>query len=124
MARILLADDDDSFRKMLGLSLTKLGHDVAEVRNGKEAISVINKEPPDLLITDLVMPEKEGLETIDEVKRKHPSLKIIAMSGGGRVNATDYLNIARAMGADLVLAKPFSIDEMVASLSSLLGRAK
>lgn len=123
MSRILLVDDDDPFRKMLRLSLIRLGHDVVEVGNGKDAVRLINERLPDLLITDLVMPEKEGLETIDEVRRKHPKLKIIAMSGGGRVNATDYLKIARAMGADKVLAKPFSIDEMTATLDSLLGAA-
>jgi CheY-like chemotaxis protein len=123
MPRILLVDDDDSFRKMLRLSLVRLGYEVVEVGNGKDAVRLINEQLPDLLITDLVMPEKEGLETIDEVRRKHPKLKIIAMSGGGRVNATDYLKIARAMGADKVLAKPFSIDEMTATLDSLLGAA-
>jgi CheY-like chemotaxis protein len=122
MPRILLVDDDDSFRKMLRLSLERLGHEVVEARDGKEAVRLVREGTPDVMVTDLVMPEKEGLETIDEVRRQYPGLKIIAMSGGGRVNASDYLKIARAMGADQVLAKPFSIDEIAASLSSVLGR--
>ena len=122
MPRILLVDDDDSFRKMLRLSLVRLGHEVVEARDGKEAVRLVREGPPDVMVTDLVMPEKEGLETIDEVRRQYPGLKIIAMSGGGRVNASDYLKIARAMGADQVLAKPFSIDEIAASLSSVLGK--
>jgi DNA-binding response OmpR family regulator len=123
MPRILLVDDDDSFRKMLRLSLIRMGHDVAEARDGKEAVRLINEGPPDIMITDLVMPEKEGLETIDEVRRQYPGMKIIAMSGGGRVNASDYLKIARAMGADQVLAKPFSIDEITATLASVMAKA-
>ncbi len=122
MPRILLVDDDDSFRKMLRLSLVRLGHEVVEARDGKEAVRLVREGPPDVMVTDLVMPEKEGLETIDEVRRQYPGLEIIAMSGGGRVNASDYLKIARAMGADQVLAKPFSIDEIAASLSSVLGK--
>ena len=123
MPRILLVDDDESFRRMIRLSLDKLGHEVVEARNGAEALTLMKEGPPDILITDIVMPEKEGLEIIDEVRRKHPNMKIIAMSGGGRVNASDYLRIARALGADVVLAKPFSVDEMTASLNNLLGRA-
>ena len=122
MPRILLVDDDESFRKMLRLSLIRMGHDVVEARDGREAVRLIKEGPPDIMITDLVMPEKEGLETIDEVRRQYPALKIIAMSGGGRINASDYLKIARAMGADQVLAKPFSIDEIAASLASVMAK--
>jgi CheY-like chemotaxis protein len=122
MPRILLVDDDEQFRKVLRLSLLKLGHEVAEARDGNEALKLVEAGPPDVLVTDLVMPEKEGLETIAEVRRTHPALKIIAMTGGGRVNASDYLKIARAMGADLVLAKPFSIDEISSALTRLSGK--
>ena len=120
MASILLADDDDSLRTMLRITLTKLGHTVHEARNGREALSLYEQEPADLIITDLVMPDKEGLEIIRELRRKKANVKIIAMSGGGRVSATGYLKIAKAMGADLVLAKPFSGDEIRAGLNQLL----
>lgn len=121
MPRILLVDDDDPFRKMLMLTLTKMGHHVMEARNGKEALKLFAHVAPDLVISDLIMPEKEGLETIGELRRKHPGVKIIAMSGGGRVSATDYLKIARALGADHVLAKPFSNDELKAAVAGLVA---
>jgi CheY-like chemotaxis protein len=121
MPRILLVDDDDSFRKMLRITLVKMGYDVREARNGKEALGFFEQEQPDVVMTDLVMPEKEGLETIMELRRKQHGVKIIAMSGGGRVSAKDYLRIAKAMGADRVLAKPFSNDELRLALDGLLG---
>src|SRR5258706_7398782 len=121
MSRILLVDDDDSFRRMLMLTLTNMGHAVVEASNGKEAIKLFEAAPPDVVLTDIVMPEKEGLETIGELRRKHPGVKIIAMSGGGRVSATDYLKIARKLGAAGVLAKPFSNQEMAMVLDEVLG---
>ena len=124
MPRILVVDDDDSFRKMLRLTLVKLGHEVREARNGLEAVTLYEEEPADLMITDIIMPEQDGLETIRLMRRAHPSLKIIAMSGGGRVNATDYLKIANSMKANRVLAKPFKIEEIAAILSDLLSEPK
>lgn len=120
MSRILLVDDDDLFRKMLRLTLVNLGYEVLEARDGKEAMSLFTKESPDAVITDLIMPRKEGLETIGELTRKHPGVKIIAMSGGGRANATDYLRFAKAMGASRVLAKPFSNQALASALEELL----
>lgn len=120
MARVLLVDDDDSFRTMLRITLMKMGHAVREVRNGREAMAAYEQDPLDLVITDLVMPEQEGVETIRKLRQKYPQVKIIAMSGGGRGSATSYLKIAQAMGADLVLAKPFSNDEMRAGIGRLL----
>jgi len=123
MPKILLVDDDDSFRKMLRLTLTKMGYDVVEARDGKEALVLHHQLSPDLVLTDLIMPEKEGLETIEELRRVYPGIKIIAMSGGGRLSATNYLKVAKLMGADRILAKPFSNDEMALALSDLLGEA-
>jgi CheY-like chemotaxis protein len=122
MPRILVVDDDDSFRKMLRLALVKMGHEVREARNGMEAVALYDQEPADLVMTDIIMPEQDGLETIRIMRRAHPSLKIIAMSGGGRVNATDYLRIASSMRANRVLAKPFKIEEMAAVLTEVLGQ--
>ncbi len=121
MPLILLVDDDDSFRRMLRKTLLKLGYEVVEARNGKEAIEEFEKARVDLVLTDIVMPEKEGLETINTLKRKQADLKIIAMSGGGRGSATDYLKMAKIMGADHILPKPFSNQEMAAILGALLG---
>ncbi len=123
MARILLAEDDEPFRMTLSIALRRMGHDVLEARDGNEAIRLIAAEPPDILITDIVMPEKEGLEVISEMRRGHPQLKIIAMSGGGYGNAVGYLKIAHALGANLVIAKPFSNEELAVRVSELLGAA-
>lgn len=122
MARILLVDDDNPFRTMLRLTLVKMGHGVMEACDGREAIALLRAEPPELVITDIVMPEKEGMETIVEMRRMQPGLKIIAMSGGGRVNAKNYLYIAKSLGADCVLEKPFPNEELVRTLDSLLAR--
>jgi DNA-binding response OmpR family regulator len=116
MPRILLVDDDDSYRKMLRLKLVKMGYEVSEACDGKQAVLLFAQIPPDIVLTDLIMPDKEGLETIGELKRSHPDARIIAMSGGGRVSAMDYLKIAKAMGASRVLAKPFADAELTAAL--------
>src|SRR5471030_3027511 len=89
MARILLIDDDDSVRTMLRQTLTHFGHTVIEARNGKEGLALFPHAAADLVITDIVMPEQEGLGVLLEWRSKEPPVKIIAMSGGGRINATD-----------------------------------
>ena len=122
-SHILLVDDDELFRSMLRITLTKMGFTVLEARNGREALELFEQEPPEVVMTDLVMPETEGLEMIRELRRRDPHVKIIAMSGGGRVGATDYLKIAKALGANRVLAKPFSNEEMYFALTELLGES-
>jgi CheY-like chemotaxis protein len=120
MRQILLVDDDDFFRKMLMLKLTKWAYNVIEARNGQEALRLHHHVPPDLVLIDLIMPEKEGLETIRELKQAHSSAKIVAMSGGSRLVGTDFLTIAKFMGADHTLAKPFSDEDLTAILETLL----
>lgn len=112
MRQILLVDDDDLFRKMLMLKLTHWGFNVIEARNGKEALRIHHKLPPEVVLTDLVMPEKEGLETIEELRRTHSAARIIAMSGGGRMAGPEYLKIASLMGAHYTLKKPFADSEL------------
>lgn len=107
---------------MLRLTLVKMGYDIVEASSGKEAAKLFEREVPDLVLTDLVMPEKDGLEIIREFQRKSPGIKIIAMSGGGRMNTGDYLKIAGMMGAQYLLAKPFSNDEMALALEGLLHK--
>jgi CheY-like chemotaxis protein len=121
MARILLIDDDDSVRTMLRLTLTHFGHTVIEARNGKEGLDLFRSAGADLLITDIVMPEKEGLEVLMELRRSQSRVKIIAISGGGRQNAEDYLHMAKRMGAAKVLAKPFSNEALLAAINELLA---
>lgn len=122
MARILLIDDDDSVRGMLRLTLTHFGHAVTEARDGREGLGLFQPAGIDLVITDIVMPDKEGLETVRELRKKDPAVKIIAMSGGGRMGkAIDYLPIARRLGAAKVLAKPFSTEVLIATVNELLA---
>jgi DNA-binding response OmpR family regulator len=120
MARILLIDDDDYVRAMLRLTLIHFGHVVIEARNGKEGLALFDGANVDLLITDIVMPEKEGLEVLMELRKKQTTVKIIAISGGGRQGGTDYLHIAKLMGASAVLAKPFSNEVLISTINSLL----
>jgi DNA-binding response OmpR family regulator len=121
MPRILIVDDDHSFRKMLWLVLVKWGYDAVEAANGKEAEKLHRFLPADLLLTDLIMPEQEGLETIQQFRRLHPAVKIIAMSGGGRSDPRDFLKTAKLFGADRTFAKPFALEELAAAIAQLLS---
>jgi len=120
MTYILLIDDDEQFRTMLSLVLTEAGYDVQEASNGREAVRLYRIRPADLVITDLIMPEQEGLATIKEIKTLCRDAKVIAISGGGRNNPGDYLKIAKAFGANRVLAKPFLNSEILEVVESLL----
>ncbi len=120
MKTILIIDDDEMFRKALGLTLTELGYKVVEATNGKEGMEAYARQLVDLIMVDLIMPEKEGIETIIDIRKSQPSVKILAMSGGGRGSATGYLLAAKAFGADRMLAKPFANDELLAVLHELL----
>jgi CheY-like chemotaxis protein len=102
------------------LMLTKMGHEVTVARNGKEVVSQCAQQLPDLVVTDLVMPEREGLETIEILRRQWPQVRIIAVSGGGRMNAGDLLRVAKLMGARQVLAKPFSHQELELAVAAAL----
>jgi two-component system chemotaxis response regulator CheY len=124
MARILLIDDDDALRTMLRVTLIHFGHTVIEARNGKEGIAAFPYSEADLVITDIVMPEKEGNEVLMELRKKEPSVQIIAISGGGRGKATDYLRVAIQLGAAIALTKPFSNEALMAAVNQLLGTTK
>jgi len=106
MARIYIFDDEPSILIMIKKMLEKAGHEVDIALNGSDGMKLFNKNIPDLLITDIIMPEKEGLETIFELRRTYPHLKIIAISGGGRISPEGYLPGAKLLGADLVFQKP------------------
>ena len=120
MARILLIEDDESVRTMLQMILVHFGHTVMEAGNGNEGLEQFRRAGADLVITDIVMPEKEGIEVLLELRKEQPPVKIIAISGGGRQSATDYLHLATLLGASTVLAKPFSSAELVAAITELL----
>jgi CheY-like chemotaxis protein len=122
MSRILLVDDEEALRKVLGRALTAMGHVVVEACNGKEALALHRLDPVELVVTDLVMPEKEGMETIEEFRLDYPGVGIVAMSGGGRYQTSSYLTLAKAMGADCVLAKPFSLQMLADAITVALAK--
>ena len=117
MLRILIVDDDELFRPMLRATLLKLGHQVREASDGDEAILMFQQEPADVVITDIILPGREGLEIIGLCKSSFPEVKVVAMSGAGTVVDTNYLKLATAEGADAVLNKPFSKDQLAAVLA-------
>jgi DNA-binding response OmpR family regulator len=121
MARILLVDDNVELLALAAQHLRNAEHVVATAGDGNDAMRLAQKNAFDLVITDIVMPDKEGLETIMELHRKKPTLKIIAMSGGGYVAPEDYLSMARSFGASQTLAKPFSGEELLAVVESVLS---
>lgn len=121
MANILLVEDDDSLAKVIEEILKIHGHSVVRAKNGIEAIRQYNAGSIDLVLTDIVMPDMEGLELIHKLHRTAPQIKIVAMSGGGLNNAPIYLSIAKNFGAIEVLAKPFSGDELIASIQAALA---
>ena len=120
MARILVVDDDDSLRRLLKAVLERAGHEVTTAGDGFEAIRLVDAQPFDLVITDLIMPEMEGIQMIGQLRRLAPDTKIIAMSGGGRGSAGDYLELATQLGATMSLAKPFTPDTLLEAVRSTL----
>lgn len=124
MAKILVFDDEPSILLMLKKLLEKAGHEVEVALNGKDGMVLFGKNKPDLLITDIIMPEKEGLETIYELRRSYPELKIIAISGGGRIGPDGYLPGAKLMGANAIFTKPLIPKEFLQVVSDLLGEKK
>ena len=121
MTRILVIDDDQDIRDMLRRILEHAGYTVEEAANGDIGTKLFKANLPDLVITDIIMPEKEGIETIRDLRRIHPSVKIVAISGGGRVGPSDYLNAARMLGAKKTFTKPFSRQEILDTVQELCG---
>ncbi len=123
MARILVIDDEDELRTMLRQMLEHAGHEVSEAVNGAVGIEIYERDKPDLIITDIIMPEKEGVETIIALRRANPELPIIAISGGGRLDATDFLSMAKKLGARHTLTKPFRRDQLLEAVGECLASA-
>lgn len=121
MIKILVIEDDDSFRNVLIQMLEKAGYEVLSADNGNQALVHCRTESPDLVLTDIIMPDKEGLETIQELLNQCPNLKIIAMSGGGRFGPNSYLPMAAKLGAKRTLQKPFMREELLSTISDVLA---
>jgi CheY-like chemotaxis protein len=113
MARILLVEDDEQLRTMLKLLLTSFGYEVWEAPDGRRVCDMHQQQRFDLVITDLVMPDREGLEVIMGLRRTDQNVPIIAMSGMGQGRAQEYLGIALKLGAQLTLSKPFCNQEFL-----------
>src|SRR2546425_2286112 len=120
MARILVIDDEDVVRHMLCTVLELHGHEVIEASHGKEALKLQQASPPDLVMTDILMPEKDGIEVIMALRREAPGLKVIAMSGGGRFKQVEALDTAKMLGAVATLRKPFDLDVMLETVKQVL----
>ena len=123
MSRILVIDDDHHILIMVKKMLERVGFEVDLASNGNEGLALFKKIPVDMVITDIIMPEKEGLETIREMKKLRSDLKIIAMSGGGKITADNYLETAKIFGASRTLGKPFSQKQLVSSVQELLNES-
>ncbi|MFA5903901.1 MAG: response regulator [Desulfobacula sp.] len=106
MKKILVIDDEAAIRVLLAKILDREGFFVITASDGKEGMKLFNKEPADLVVTDLIMPEKEGVEIIIELRKEYPGVPVIAISGGGRNSPESYLNMAKLLGAYAVLEKP------------------
>jgi DNA-binding response OmpR family regulator len=119
--RILIIDDDEQIRVLLQQMMEWAGFDVVLAENGRIAMKIQRETPSDLVITDLIMPEQEGLETISRLKKEYAGIRIIAISGGGRIGPEAYLPAARELGADRVFSKPFDVQEVVDAVKELLG---
>lgn len=123
MARILIIDDDAQIRNMLRQMLEREGFEIADAADGKAGIRLFHQAPADLVITDIIMPDKEGLETIRELLQDNPDLRIIAMSGGGLVGPHHYLKIAEGFGAIRTFTKPIDRRELISAVREVLGIA-
>jgi CheY-like chemotaxis protein len=108
MARILIADDDRYVLTMLRTTLEDAGHEVTEAVDGAEALACFARDPADVVILDILMPAKQGIETLIELRRQYGDVPVIAMSGGGPHAAESYLDIARKFGAQRAFAKPIA----------------
>ncbi|MDT8375177.1 MAG: response regulator [Mariprofundaceae bacterium] len=121
MGKILIIDDEVQFRKMVRQMLERAGHTVVEAADGRQGEYLYRQQPADLIITDIFMPEQEGIETIIAMKRKYPDVKIIAVSGGGRNDGLRFLNQAEHLGADRIFEKPFERQELLHAITEILN---
>jgi CheY-like chemotaxis protein len=120
MPVILIIEDDKELREMLKMALLRKDYTVLETENGKEALIHFKPGVTDLVITDLIMPEEDGLKVIMKIREMKQGIKVIAISGGGKAGPGSYLDLAKALGADAIFSKPFSINDIVLKIEDLL----
>jgi two-component system, chemotaxis family, chemotaxis protein CheY len=120
VARVLLVDDEAQIRSIVRMLLDRMGHEVQEATNGREAVQTFREKHFDVVILDIFMPEKDGLECIGELRKLDKNVKIVAVSGGGSRGMMDPLRVASQMGADAVLLKPFDLSQLRRVIDELL----
>ncbi|MBI5549567.1 MAG: response regulator [Deltaproteobacteria bacterium] len=120
MACVLIIDDEPSLRFAVRRVLERAGHTTVEAGDGGEGLKVLGLQPVDVVITDIIMPNVEGIELIRNLHRSRPELPVVAMSGGGRLSPEGYLKLAKTFGASQVLKKPFEADELLAAVNATL----
>jgi DNA-binding response OmpR family regulator len=121
MSTILVIDDEQSICEAVEHMLCAGGHAVRVAASARVGLDRLQSEPVDLVITDMLMPDQDGIETIAAIRRIHGRLPIVAMCGGGRLGAGEYLDMARQLGADATLIKPFGRQELLATVDALLA---
>jgi DNA-binding NtrC family response regulator len=121
MNSILIIEDDEFVQSMLKQTLERAGYEVATASNGRIGLQLFKGKPFDVVITDLIMPEMEGIETISSLCKNNPDVNVIAISGGGRNNPEDYLVLAEKMGAKKTFSKPIDRTKLVAAVKELIG---
>jgi CheY-like chemotaxis protein len=117
---LLVVDDEPGIRELMAMMLEAEGYSVMAAQDGLEASKMMATKPVDVVITDLLMPERDGLEFIAEIRKKYPAVKIIAMSGGGHIARDSYLKIAKNFGAHYLLEKPFSQAGVLGAIETVL----
>ena len=132
MGSILIVDDEEDIRDALSMVLESAGYDVKVASNGNEAVELQREQPADLIITDIIMPQKDGVSTIKEIRQEFPGIRIIAISGGGGVQpieyvpdaitTTAYLAAAKEAGADRVFTKPFERKDLIKAIDELFAK--
>jgi DNA-binding NtrC family response regulator len=121
MAKILVIDDDAAIRDVIFQLLQDGGHTLTMAENGREGVALFRANRPDLVITDIIMPEQEGIETLKQIRQIQPDAKVVVVSGGGRLGNEPYLDVARAMGALDTIEKPFDPDDFIRRIARCLA---
>ena len=119
--RVLLIDDEPMVRKIVRKMLERAGHDVVDVENGRAGFEQLERAAFDLIVTDIIMPEVEGIEVLTTVRQRHPSITVITMSGGGRTGNIDFLDVAKKLGAAATLQKPFTYGALLEAIDRSVG---
>jgi YesN/AraC family two-component response regulator len=121
MKKILVIDDEPLIRTFLRATLEHAGYEVKEASDGNEGLHLLHTYSPDLIITDMIMPDKDGIELIMEIRKSESAIKLIAISGGGYIPAEKYLTLAKALNIDTCLQKPFDSQQIISAVKKCLN---